>query len=186
MLPNRLNLLQLIPKPETFYIAWLLGGIIKHDTCDTVQSLGYKLEDMIFAIAKENNMPSNKLKLYQGDCHNHTWCVWFGHISNYLGHKLEEHLREDLKLIPNQLHDTCCLSKILIQVDKEYNLTANNPKGHGDDFNDWLCQYHPLLLMSTNSLFLWRQSTGLWFWVLPSSIWFLRWNASIYEWVSQV
>ena len=54
-------------------------------------------------------------------------------------------MREDLKLIPNHLGVTCRLSEILIQVDKEYNLTANYPKGHGDDFHDWLCRYHPLL-----------------------------------------
>ncbi len=54
-------------------------------------------------------------------------------------------MREDLKLIPNHLCVTCHLSEILIQVDKEYNLTANYPKGHGDDFHDWLCRYHPLL-----------------------------------------
>jgi hypothetical protein len=145
MFPNRLDLLQLIPKPETIDVTQLLGGVIEHDTCATARSLGYKLQDTIFDFAREKNAPNEKLKLYQGECHNHTRCVWFGHISNYLERKLEEHLCEELKLIPNHLHVTCSLSEIVIQVDKEYNLTANYPKGHGDDFNDWLCRYHPLL-----------------------------------------
>ncbi len=61
MFPNRLDLLQLIPKPETIDVTRLLGGVIEHDTCATARSLGYKLQDTIFAIARENNMPSNKL-----------------------------------------------------------------------------------------------------------------------------
>ena len=97
------------------------------------------------AIAKDKDMPSNKMKLYQGECHNHIQCIWFEDISNYLGCILEKHMHEDLKLIPNHLCVTCCLSETLIQIDKEYKLTANHPKGHGDDFSGWLCRYHPLL-----------------------------------------
>jgi hypothetical protein len=32
-------------------------------------------------------------------------------------------------------------------VDKEFNFTANNPKGHGNAFQDWMRRYHPGKLM---------------------------------------
>ena len=38
---------------------------------------------------------------------------------------------------------TCRLSELLIQVDKEYNFTANYPKGNGDFFHDWLRRFFP-------------------------------------------
>ena len=81
MFPNRLDLLQLIPKPETIDVTWHPGGVIKHDTHATAWSLGYKLQDTMIGIASGNNTPSSKLKLYQGKCRTDTWCAWFGHIS---------------------------------------------------------------------------------------------------------
>ena len=85
MFPNRLDLLQMIPKPEIIDVMWLLGGVLEHDTCATAQSLGYKLQHMIFAIVRDKDVPSNELMLYQGECHNHLQCVWFEHVSIILG-----------------------------------------------------------------------------------------------------
>jgi hypothetical protein len=34
------------------------------------------------------------------------------------------------------------LSELLIQIDKEYNFSANYSKEHGDAFHDWLKIYH--------------------------------------------
>ena len=59
------------------------------------------------------------------------------------GHMLEDHLKHSLDLIPPHLQVTCCLSKLLIQIDKEYNFSANYPKGHEDAFHDWLKKYYP-------------------------------------------
>ena len=65
------------------------------------------------------------------------------HIETYMAGKLEEHLKNDLELIPLNLRVACRLSELLIQIDKEYNFSANYQKGHGDVFNDYLRMYHP-------------------------------------------
>ena len=64
-------------------------------------------------------------------------------VELFLAKKLAIYLNDDLELIPLNLHVTCCLSELLIQIDKEYNFSSKYPKGHGDEFYDWLCQFHP-------------------------------------------
>ncbi len=51
--------------------------------------------------------------------------------------KLEAHFKHDLDLIPLHLSIVCHLSKLLIQVDKEYNFMANYAKDSVDEFFDW-------------------------------------------------
>ena len=80
--------------------------------------------------------------MYQGSCHNHLQNTWMDHVETYLACKLEDHLKHNLELIPLHLRVTCHLSDLLIQVDKEFNFSANYPKGHGDAFHDWLKKYH--------------------------------------------
>ena len=81
--------------------------------------------------------------LFQGSCHNHLRNTWMDHIETYMAGKLEEHLKNNLELIPLNLRVACRLSELLIQIDKEYNFSANYPKGHGDEFDDWLHRYFP-------------------------------------------
>ena len=57
--------------------------------------------------------------------------------------KLEAHFKHDLDLIPLHLSIVCHLSKLLIQVDKEYNFMANYAKGSGDELLDWKNRYRP-------------------------------------------
>ena len=69
--------------------------------------------------------------------------TWMDAVEVFLGHTLEDHLTHSLDLIPPHLRVTCRLSELLIQIDKEYNFSANYPKGHGDAFHDWLMKYYP-------------------------------------------
>ena len=62
-------------------------------------------------------------------------------VELFLAQKLEEHVTHDLELFPCNLHVTCRLSKLLIQVDKEYNETASYFKGHGADYLDYRLRY---------------------------------------------
>ncbi len=41
----------------------------------------------------------------------------------------------------------CNIGNVCQCVDKEFNFTANYPKGHGDAFHDWMRRYHPGELM---------------------------------------
>ena len=117
--------------------------MIEHDTCNTAESVGEKLENTIKSLATEKGIPREEIVIYQGDCHNHMRNIWVDHIEKYLGSKLREHLKDNLKLVPSNLRVSCHLSDCLIQVDKEYNLNANYTKGHGDEFGDWWNCCHP-------------------------------------------
>ena len=52
-------------------------------------------------------------------------------------------MKNDLALIPPHLHVTCKLGELNRQVDKEYNVTCNYKKGHGDEYQDYKEEFHP-------------------------------------------
>jgi hypothetical protein len=117
--------------------------MIEHDTRNTAESVEEKLENAIKSLAAEKGIPREEIVIYQGDCDNHMRNIWVDHIEKYLGTKLTEHLKDNLKLVPSNLRVSCHLSDTLIQVNKEYNLNANYTKGHGDEFGDWSNRCHP-------------------------------------------
>ena len=121
----------------------MLGGMIEHDTCNTAHSQGNNLEAKIIKMAQEIGIDEEEQVSYQGNCHNYLRNIWMDAVEIFLGKSLGRVLKDDLDLIPPNLHVTCRLSKLLIQIDKEYNFSANYPKGHGDEFHDWLCRYFP-------------------------------------------
>jgi len=129
--------------PSSTNVICMLGGMISHDNCTTAHAQGARIETLIKEMAQELNIPADEHIIYQGSCHNHLRNTWMDQVELYLAHSLENHLKENLGIIPAHLHVTCHLSELLIQVDKEYNFTANYPKGHGDAFHDWLHKYHP-------------------------------------------
>ena len=61
----------------------------------------------------------------------------------FLTRKLEEHMKHDHELIPSNLHVTCRLRELLIQVDKQDNKTANYAKDHCADYLDYRLRYCP-------------------------------------------
>jgi hypothetical protein len=60
---------------------------------------------------------------------------------------LNKLLSEDLTDIDWRLRVMTMFDAILRAVDKEFSLTANYPKGHGDMFKHWLSKYHPGALL---------------------------------------
>ncbi len=143
MFPNELDLKDGIPDPSTLDVTRMLNGMIEHNTCNTARLQGIKLESLILEMAKEKGIKDEDLIIYQGECHNHLRNIWMDHIEIFLGRKLQEYLQNDLELIPSNLRVACRLSELLIQIDKEYNFSANYPKGHGDAFHNWLKRFHP-------------------------------------------
>ena len=121
LFPNRPELLEAIPDPSSIDPIKMLRIQVMHDTCNTARKMGDVLSDTIINIAKERGITdANELVVLQGDCHNHMRCIIFNQVELAMGRKLEEHLREDLKLIPNNLRVSCRLGEVAIQCDKEY------------------------------------------------------------------
>jgi hypothetical protein len=82
-----------------------------------------------------------------GSCFNHLRNVWIGAIEILLSRKVTQILEEELAIIPPHLRVKCDIGKVCRCVDKEFNFTANYPKGHGDAFHDLTRRYHPGELM---------------------------------------
>lgn len=144
MYPNRPELIELIPDPALIDVTRFVGVMIEHDSCNTARKFGSLFcESIREAIGERITEANVNMMVLEGDCHNHLRNVWFEHIDSDWGSLLEDHLKADLAIIPTHLRVSCRLSEILIQCDKEYNFSANYPKGHGDEFHDWLKRYHP-------------------------------------------
>jgi hypothetical protein len=60
MFPNCPDLLEAIPDPFSMDITHMLGGMISHDNCNTVQSGGKRLQSLILQLAEEKNIPLDK------------------------------------------------------------------------------------------------------------------------------
>jgi hypothetical protein len=82
-----------------------------------------------------------------GSCYNHLHNVWIGAIEIHLSRRVTQILVEELALIPPHLHVKCNIGNVCRCVDKEFNFTANYPKGHGNAFHDWMRRFHPGKLM---------------------------------------
>ena len=121
----------------------MTDGMFSHDNCNAARDLGNNLQSIITKLANNSSTDETARVVYQGSCHNHLRNTWMDNIELFLARKLEDHLKHDLELIPHHLRVTCRLSELLIQVDKEYNFTANYPNGNGDFFHDWLRPFFP-------------------------------------------
>ncbi len=82
-----------------------------------------------------------------GSCYNHLRNVGIGAIEIHLSRRVTQILVEELALIPPNLCVKCDIGNVCRCVDKEFNFTANYPKGHGNAFHDWMRRFHPGELM---------------------------------------
>jgi len=85
------------------------------------------------------------------DCMHHLRNVWFGAVFGAVEKKITKelniHLRASLNEIDPNLRVTASMSAIIRAVDKEFSLSANYPKGHGNLFQEWMREYHPGVLL---------------------------------------
>jgi hypothetical protein len=69
---------------------------------------------------------------------NHLRNVWFGGVEKALTKHLNEILRTSLDEIDSKLRVTSSISAVIRAIDKEFSLSANYPKGHGELFKAWM------------------------------------------------
>jgi len=77
---------------------------------------------------------------------NHLQNVWFGNVKALSTH-LNTLLRSSLDEIDPQLRVTASISAVIRAIDKEFSLSSNYPKGHGEMFREWVREYYPGMLL---------------------------------------
>ena len=69
--------------------------------------------------------------------------VWFDAINKDLCDFISDYVQEDLKDIPSIYRVEIDSVDTIRCVEKLAGRTANYPKGHGDEFESWMIDYHP-------------------------------------------
>ena len=125
----------LVPSPDGIDIQKLgNGGTFMSDTCNAAQKLRRILVELVDGA-------------YDLDCMNHLRNVWFGSMEKALAKHLNELLRSSLDEIDPTLRVSTSMSAIIRAIDKEFSLSANYPKGHGELFLEWLREHYPGVLL---------------------------------------
>lgn len=131
--------LDLVPSADGIDINKLgEGGVVMTDTCNAAQKLRRILVSIVDGA-------------YDLDCMNHLRNVWFGGVEKSLTKHVNEILRSSLDEIDSNLRVSSSISAIIRAVDKEFSLSANYPKGHGELFKSWMQENYSgaLLLMGS-------------------------------------
>ena len=110
------------------------GGVIMTDTCNAARKLRRILVDSIDGA-------------YDLDCMNHLRNVWIGNMEKSLSKYLNDILRVSLDEIDPTLRIVASIGAIIRATDKEFSLSANYPKGHGELFLEWIREYYPGVLL---------------------------------------
>ncbi|KAL7552655.1 hypothetical protein ACHAWF_015887 [Thalassiosira exigua] len=120
----------LIPSPDEIDTQKLCqGGVSITDTCATAQKVRRILVE---------DLPGS----FDYDCMHHLRNVWLGGMEKALTKRLNEILRSSLDEIDPKLRVTASISAIIRAIDKEFSLSANYPKGHGELFLEWMRDNH--------------------------------------------
>ena len=125
------NIVHLVPSPAGIDISKLgNGGVIMTDTCNTAQKVRRILVDQI-------------ADAYELDCMNHLRNVWLGNVEKALLTYLNALMDTSLDEINPQLWITASISAVIHAVDKEFSLSSNYPKGHGELLCEWIREHYP-------------------------------------------
>ena len=74
--------------------------------------------------------------LHKFNCMQHLHNVWIGSTEKALTSELNNILRVSLEYIDPRIRVSSSISAVIRTVDKEFSLSANYPKGHGDLFGN--------------------------------------------------
>ena len=147
-----------IPDVSEMNIAKLANGMITSDNCNAAM----KVKRLFVAAVQEaikyeytteewdafsEQEQTDKLRVLEGDCYNHLRNVWFGRVTNGITNRLNVKLKEELEAIDFHLRVGTDMAGVLRACDKEFSLCCNYPKGHGDQFREWVFRKHPRALL---------------------------------------
>ena len=109
-------------------ISRMRKGCVSHDTCNAALSHGNKLGDAILSKAKSEGISEEELIIHQGNCFHHLRNVWSEAIENFLATRLEDHMRDDLKMIPPHIRVSCKLENFSGNVTRLTTSPPTTPK----------------------------------------------------------
>ncbi len=78
---------------------------------------------------------------------HHLINVRLGNVEKVLSTYLNALLRTSLDKIDPQVRVTASISAVISAVDKEFSLSSNYPKGHGELFREWIREHYPGILL---------------------------------------
>ena len=133
--PDRPDLLEMIPDPDSIDIKKLTAGCVTTDTCNSARKSRRIIVEMVAQL--------DGGVVHEQDCFHHLRNVWINGVAKAVTKFLKEYLHDSLDDISSFLRVSPDLSQIIRAYHKEFSLTSNYPKGHGELFRDWIIKNHP-------------------------------------------
>ena len=126
MLPDEIHVL---PTDNTIDISKMgYGGTIATDTCNSARKIRRVLVERIGG------------NIHKMDCMHHLRNVWFGGVERALTCHLNVFLKVDN--IDKNLRVSASMTALIRAFDKEFSLAATYPKGHREEFKEWIKSNH--------------------------------------------
>ncbi|KAL7553861.1 hypothetical protein ACHAWF_017485 [Thalassiosira exigua] len=131
--PGRPDLVALIPDPKEIDVCKLgAGGVINTDTCNAALKTRRLLVKQIEGTVHEM------------DCCQHIRNVWINRMAKAVSKFMGTFLKDSLDNISSFLRVSPDLADVIRAFHKEFSLTANCPKGHGELIRSWMIKHHPM------------------------------------------
>ena len=134
--PDRSDLLELIPDMSSIDISKLTDGAVTTDTCNSARKARRILVEIVSQI--------DGGVVHEQDCFHHLRNVWINGAAKAVSRFLKEYLSDSLDEISSFLRVSPDLAHIIRAYHKEFSLTSNYPKGHGELFRDWIIKNYPM------------------------------------------
>ena len=126
--PDDEEALAFLPERDLITMKKFEGSMSLTDTCPITQSF--------------HNLYKDELGVYEGYCFNHIRDVWVGGVHKGISAWAKEKLKDDIKNIPFVWRVSHDVKDIIHSLHKEFSLTANYPKGHGQLFREFYLEKH--------------------------------------------
>ena len=114
----------------------LTDGAVTTDTCNSARKTRRILVEIVAQI--------DGGVVHEQDCFHHLRNVWINGITEAVSGFMKEYLSDSLDEISSFLRISPDLAHIIRAYHKEFSLTSNYPKGHGELFRDWIIKHHPM------------------------------------------
>ena len=138
--PNRPDLLEFLPMPDDVDLAKIHNnGCITTDTCNGAKRLQRIFVEYVKEIAPEGSEGHVRVM----DCMQHVRNVIIKGAAKAVSSFLSTFLQDNLEEISSWLRVSPDLANVIYAYHKEFSLTANYPKGHGELFREWVKKNYP-------------------------------------------